>query len=180
MGKPYFAISLARERNGRIVDAYVPNPVTEELYRADSETGCATLNGIRIQVSKTSQVEQALVAFGFSAKFERIEQYHKEWNHLWESCRKGVGWVAPALSLCNVARGRTDVFVDAGSSCFGHAGAALIVEMAGGTVCNYNLEQWDFRSRGVVATNGHLRKALDSPKPLDMRPARPATATGEL
>lgn len=32
MGKPYYAISLALEQNGQIIEGYVYNPVSNELY----------------------------------------------------------------------------------------------------------------------------------------------------
>lgn len=62
--------------------------------------------------------------------------------------------LSPALNICNVARGRTDFFIDFGSSMEGHSASALILKNAGGELYNYDYSKWDYKSKGVIATNG--------------------------
>jgi fructose-1,6-bisphosphatase/inositol monophosphatase family enzyme len=155
-GVPHFGISLAREVDGVVVQGLVYNPMTEELFYADVESRGAYLNGQKIHVSQTAKREEALVALGFSATYRNIRRYYEEWPAAFDSTRKAVGLLAPALNLCNVAAGRIDAFIDFGSSVEGHAAAAFLVERAGGLVMNYDRSRWDHRSRGVVATNGAL------------------------
>ncbi len=150
MGKPYFAVSIARERDGEVVEGYVYNPISEELFHSSTEEGRSFLNGDPIAVSQTSSLSASLIAFGFSANLPAIQRYHDEWRTVFETCRKGVGWVAPALTLCNVARGRIDAFIDFGASMMGQAAASLILRNAGGTVLNYDLSEYDHRSKGIV------------------------------
>lgn len=59
-----------------------------------------------------------------------------------------------SLTICNVARGRIDSFIDFGCSMEGQAAAALILKNAGGKVFNYDFSEWDHRQKGIVATNG--------------------------
>ena len=52
MGKPYFAVSIARERDGEVVEGYVHNPVSDELFHSSTEEGRSFLNGSPIAVSQ--------------------------------------------------------------------------------------------------------------------------------
>lgn len=165
MGKPYFAVSLAREEHGQVVEGYVYNPIAEEFYVSTENSGVSLLNGKPIHVSRTTELREALVVFGFSARMERIRRYYEEWSWLFEGCRKGVGWTTPALTLCNVARGRIDAFVDFGASPEGHAAAALILKNAGGIVLGYDRAEYDHRKKGVIGyTPGLLSEMTRSTK----------------
>lgn len=160
MGKPYFAISLALEEAGEITEGYVYNPVSNELYYSTKVLGVSFLNGQKISVSRTSTIEKSLVAFGFSARMDTIGRYYNDWGHLFADCRKGVGWIAPALSLCNVARGRIDVFIDYGASMHGQAAASLILKNAGGILINGDMTVYSHRSSGVIGSTPGLGKDL--------------------
>ena len=151
MGKPYFAISLARWQGGRVTAGYVHNPVSGELYHTTAELGRSFLNGQRIRVSATDRLQAALVVFGFSANMPAIRRYHAHWPRVFSDCRKGVGWTAPALTLCNVARGRVDAFIDSGAGAFGQAAGALIAANAGAALWNSDLSPYDPGVRGVIA-----------------------------
>ena len=120
------------------------------------ESGESFLNGNRIAVSKTTDIRNALVAFGFSARMDRIQRYYDEWKWLFKGCRKGVGWTTPALTICNVARGRIDAFIDFGASSVGHAAAGLILKNAGGVIRSYNSDGYDHRVEGVIGCTAGL------------------------
>jgi len=160
MGDPFFAVSIAREQDGCITEGYVYCPMGDELYTAQEGAEHALLNGEPIRVSGTARLEDALVAYGFSARMSAIERYHAEWRHVWDTSGKGVAWIAPAPALCNLARGRIDIFIDYGAEPHGHAAAAFIVGKAGGIVYGYGLDRYDHRARGVVACSPLLAEEL--------------------
>ncbi|MBC8378149.1 MAG: hypothetical protein H8E62_03155 [Planctomycetes bacterium] len=160
MGKPYFSISVALEESGEITEGYVYNPISDELYYSTKVSGKSFLNEQPISVSQTSEIGQSLVVFGFSAKMQAIQQYYQDWQRLFTDCRKGVGWIAPALTLCNVARGRIDVFVDSGASTFGHSAGAFILKNAGGTLFNYDMADYSHQSIGIVGCASSMAKVL--------------------
>ncbi len=152
-GVPHFGISVALEHQGQVVEAWVYNPVSEEMFHTSRDAGGSFLNGEPITVSDTSRWDVALVAFGFSATMENIRRYHEDWPDVFDRCRKGLGLLAPSLNICNVARGRIDAFIDFGSSMEGHAAAALVLQNAGGIARDYDGVDWDHTTRGIVATN---------------------------
>ncbi len=158
-GVPHFAVSVALEVQGQVVAGVVYNPVADELYLS-CEEGVSLLNGRRITCSERDSLADALVAVGVSLIPANLERVLREWRSLFDVQRKGLPLLSPALNLCNVARGRTDVFLDFGSEMTGHAAGAFIVQNAGGTVTNYDFTPWDHRSRGVVASGQRLHPAL--------------------
>jgi len=160
MGKPYFAVSLAREEHGRISEGYVYNPISDELYFSTQDTGTSYLNGNPISVSRTTDLREALVVFGFSARMDRIRRYYQEWPWIFEGCRKAVGWTTPALTLCNVARGRIDAFIDFGASSVGHAAASFILKNAGGIVRSYDLTEYSHCAEGVIGCTPGLLEEI--------------------
>ncbi|NJD04811.1 MAG: inositol monophosphatase [Ruminiclostridium sp.] len=155
-GVPYFAISICCEINGEIHEAYVYNPMSDEMYWTNRQEGISYLNGKPIKVSDTSEIRDSLFAFGFSANYKNINRYYDEWGYAFDNCKKGMPLISPALTICNVARGRIDAFIDFGCSMEGQAGAALILKNAGGTLYNYNFSRYDHRNKGIIATNGKI------------------------
>lgn len=159
-GIPYFSICLSLEVDGYIAEAFVFNPMSDEFYYGCADASIATLNNRTIQCSSVSSISDAKIGVGFSADKPQIDRYFADWGEMLGSCKKGIGLISPALNICNVARGRMDVFLDNGSSMEGHSGAALILKLAGGCTCNYNLTEWDHHTKGIIATNTPLGNSL--------------------
>lgn len=157
-GVPYFAVSIALEDNGHIITGAVFNPMTDELYY--SERGVSTLNEEQIHCSSRESLAECLVSAGLSMIPGNVRRMLDEWRPVFESQRKGLALLSPALNICNVARGRTDAFLDFGSEMTGHSATAFILQNAGGSVSNYDLTPWDHRSKGIIACNGRLHGQL--------------------
>jgi fructose-1,6-bisphosphatase/inositol monophosphatase family enzyme len=155
-GVPYFCISVCLENQGEITESYVYNPITEEFYHEIKDEGKSFLNGNEINVSQNNEIGDCLAVFGFSAIYKNIQRYYKDWGYIFENAKKGMPLLSPALNICNVARGRTDFFIDFGSNMEGHSAAVLILKNAGGKVYNYDFTEWDYKSKGIIATNGKV------------------------
>ncbi len=156
-GEPFFSISIAKELDGEIVEAHVYNPISKEYYYSDKITSKSYLNNIEISVSKTETIEESLLAFGFSANPKNIRKYLDKWEHLMTESKKAITWIGPALSICNVARGRVDAFIDFGCSFEGQAAASFILKNAGGYMTNYNNDKYDTTVIGGIFTNGLIK-----------------------
>lgn len=129
------------------------------------DTEHAYMNDGQISTAETAHLPEALIAFGYSAKMEVIEAYYSVWKKAFTECRKGIGWVAPALSICNVARGRIDAFIDTGCSTQGQAAASVILKKASGKMFDNAFSEYDYRSKGAIfcseAIEGALRNAFN-------------------
>ncbi len=155
-GVPYFSISICLEVNGMISEGHVYNPFSEEYYFSSAQDGKSYLNGEVIKVSNTKNIEDSLIAFGFSANYTYINDYYKRWKHLFDNSKKAMPLISPALTLCNIARGRIDSYLDIHCSMEGQSAGALILKNAGGRLWNYDLSQYNHRVKGIIATNGIL------------------------
>lgn len=142
-GVPYFCTYIALEKKGKITLAAVYNPITEELFETYEGKFGVFCNGVPINVSDIKLLQNARVVFGFSANFKNINRYHSEWSSVFDNSLKGLGLLSPAMNLCNVARGRTDAFIDFGCSQEGQIAGGYILEKAGGKILNYDKSQWN-------------------------------------
>lgn len=155
-GVPYFAVSLAEIIDSKVTRSIVYNPMTEDLFYADSAIA-AELNGKAIHCSRRKELNEAFVILGFSAHSENIRRYELEWDDVFMHSRKALPLLSPSLNLCSVAMGKADAFIDFGCSYEGQVAAAYILLQAGGSVRNYEDNTYDFRKTGIIATNGRLK-----------------------
>ncbi len=155
-GEPYFSISVAKEQSGKIVEGHVYNPISNEYFYSDTDCGSSYLDNEKIEVSAVKRIEDSLVAFGFSANIRAINRYYAHWPDTFEKCKKGIAWICPALSICNVARGRLEAFIDSGCSFQGQAAASLILRNSGGALFNYDHTRYDHHRKGGIFTNGSV------------------------
>jgi len=153
-GVPYFAISIALETENGIEEGYVFNPISNELYYSSKTEGKSFLNEEVIHVSNTDSISESLVSFGFSANPKNIDRYLQDWHQLMGNCKKAMPLITPALTICNVARGRTEAYIDFGSSMEGKSAASLILINAGGYISNYDSMDFDYKKKGHICSNG--------------------------
>lgn len=158
-GNPYFAISIALAYKQEIIAGVVYNPVLDEIYVGEKGGG-AFLNGWKLSVSSRSLLSEALVACSYAAGEDDIRSGVCMLEKLALQCQRVVVNFAPALDLCNIARGRIDALVDNGSTVEDHAAASLILTEAGGTVQNIHTSSWDVRTTGIIASNRLLQEKI--------------------
>ena len=122
----------------------------------------AFLNNRQITVNKKSVLSDALISSVFSACSTDMQGELNALGQLALHSRKVVMNFSPALDLCNIARGRLDGIVDAGTTPEDHAAGSLIVTEAGGVVQNFSNQEWDVNEAGIIATNGILQNKIVS------------------
>jgi myo-inositol-1(or 4)-monophosphatase len=160
-GYPVFCVSMALEHRpaGKRVAGVVFDPTRNELFSAELGKG-AHLNGAAIQVSKSAELKECLVATGFPShkrhKNPNIFFYHQITLRTHGVRRAG----SAALDLCNVASGRFDGFWEFNLNPWDTAAGALIVEEAGGKVSRFDGSAFQIDSRETLASNGLVHEAL--------------------
>ena len=160
-GYPLFAVSIALEHKGKVILGVVYEPNRDELFVAE-DGGGATLNGQRISVSKTTDLQKALLDTGFAYN---IHEGEKENNvvHFVDFLlkarairRDGVA----ASDLCYVACGRFDGFWELYLRPWDIAAGALIVKEAGGIVSSFDGSRFDIYDKEILASNPHIHKQM--------------------
>jgi myo-inositol-1(or 4)-monophosphatase len=132
-GYPWYAVSLAAQRDGVSVAGAVVEPVSGRLWTAVRGEG-AWLDGAPLRVSGTTRLELALVGTGFAYRVERRRRQAAGVANLVERIRDIRRSGSAAIELCAVAAGWLDGFFEHGLSRWDWAAGALIAEEAGAVV----------------------------------------------
>jgi len=137
-GYPYFSVSIALMHKNRIEQGIVYNPVSQELFTATRGDG-AWLNSKRIRVSKTNQMEKALLGTGFPYRpGQDLDFYQRTLRH-YTIHSLGIRRAgSAALDLAAVAAGRLDGIWFLGLNTWDVAAGALLVREAGGLLNDFS------------------------------------------
>ena len=156
---PSFSVSIGVVRGNELMAGVVYDPMRDHLFCAERGAG-ATLNGERLHVSQTNELNEALVALDFAREPAlRAEQMAAMVNcsrHIHTFRSTG----SAALSLCYVAAGWLDAYFHFMLSPWDCAAGGLIVAEAGGRLSDFDGHPWRYTSSRCVATNGILHEAL--------------------
>lgn len=136
-GLPFFAISIALEREGKLILGIVHEVSRHEHFMA-WENGGAWCNDQPIQVSQEQHLENSLIATGFPYyDFSRTEAYIEVLQAFMRQTR-GVRRIgSAALDLAYVACGRFGAFYEYALHPWDVAGGIVLVREAGGRVTDF-------------------------------------------
>ena len=135
-GIPHFAISIALEIDNEIKSALIHDPIKNEIFFAESNSG-AYFNNHRVRVSSKTNIEDCL----FSTDQNGLKNIYPNLNMRCSGCS--------ALDLAYVGSGRLDGFFHNKINLWDIAAGILIVKEAGGTTndfTNYKPDSIDFRA----------------------------------
>lgn len=156
---PFFCVSIALEKNGKLVLGVVYDPMRDELFTAEIDKG-SCLNRKRITVSDTSNIRDSFLATGFSygatRKDRNIDNFKKLLIKTMAIRRAG----SAALDLCYVACGRFDGFWELDLKPWDSAAGQLIVKESNGEVTKFDGTTHTPYDRNILATNRLLHKKM--------------------
>jgi len=151
---PFFAVSLALEKKGRVVWGAVYDPLRDELFSAELGGG-ANVNGHPIRVSAAADLEKSMLCTGFP-----YDVHHSEKNNI----KNFISFIkvarairrdgSAALDLCYVAMGRFDGYWEMKLKPWDVAAGCLVVTEAGGRVTAFDGAPLDMLRGEVLASNG--------------------------
>lgn len=153
-GIPIFCVSIALQVNGALVLGCVYDPMQDECYTAIAGEG-AFCNSRPIAVSKRSKMEQAAVFMGHGRHDGSGEAGIRRFAHVSARVRKMRILGSAAISLCYIASGRLDAYVEGLISLWDFAAAKVILEEAGGRL-EFTPRDEDGIKGAVMAWNGLL------------------------
>ncbi|HEX9636002.1 MAG TPA: inositol monophosphatase family protein [Acidobacteriota bacterium] len=159
-GHPFFAVSIAYEREGGIVAGAVCAPALGELFEG-RRGGGAYRGRKRLVVSNTRKLDQAVVATGFGYD---VHQHPQRYLNAFGRIMRKAGAVrrdgAAAIDLSYVAAGRFDGFWETNLKAWDTAAGLLLVEEAGGRISDYAGRSYRPGDRTILATNGRLHRSM--------------------
>lgn len=155
-GLPIYCVSIALEKDGKIVLGVVYDPSRDELFWAQRGLG-AFLGRKRIRVSKTAVLSQSLLATGFP--YDLRENPMNNLDHfahfaLRTHAVRRLG--SAALDLCYVAAGRFDGYWEMKIGPWDFAAGGLIVQEAGGKLTDFQGRSIQADGKNILATNGQI------------------------
>lgn len=157
---PICCVSIALEKNGKIIMGAVFNPLIGEFFFAEKNKG-AFLNETRIHVSENNDILKSCLATGFPYKY--LDEKNGPLEVFNALIRQGIPvrrLGSAAIDLCYVACGRFDGFYEHSLQPWDTAAGFLIVEEAGGKVTNLSGDPYDPYHNGLLATNGKIHAQL--------------------
>ncbi len=159
-GFPQFAVSIALQKSGKLEQAVIYDPVSQELFTASRGRG-AWLDNKRLRVSNHRTLENSLLGTGFPyLETQNTDHYmallRDFIQHTTGIRRPG----AAALDLAYVASGRLDGFWETGLNPWDIAAGSLIIREAGGLIGDFSGgEDW-LHGKQIVAANPKIFHAM--------------------
>jgi len=123
-GIPHFAISLALKSNDEIVSGLIFDPIKNEMFYAEKDSG-AFFNNHRVRVSKKNQINDCLFVTGGKMRNELDLPYRKS------GCA--------ALDMAYVAAGRYDGYFQYNLNIWDIAAGVILIKEAGGIINDIDL-----------------------------------------
>ena len=142
-GIPHFAISIALKSNGEIVSGLIFDPIKDELFFAEKNSG-AFFNNHRIRVSKKNKINECLFATGGKLKNELEIPYR----------RSGCA----ALDMAYVASGRYDGYFQHNLNIWDIAAGIILIKEAGGVINKIDLD--NNQNIKVIASSADISQKL--------------------
>jgi myo-inositol-1(or 4)-monophosphatase len=155
-----FAVSIALIQNGRPVVGVVLDPVYEECFTVVRGQG-SRCDEAPIRVSGCDEIEQALIAFSFSANVRRDSPEVAQFTALLERAQAVRRLGSAALNLCYVAAGRLDGYWAPNVKPWDIAAGALLVEEAGGILTGVSGRPFNvWTASCLAAATGSLHEQM--------------------
>ncbi len=151
---PIFCVSIALRCRGEIVLGCVYDPMQRECYSALRGQG-AFCNGKLLRVSSRDEMAQAVIFVGHGRHDGSGEAGIRLFAHLSSQVRKVRILGSAALTICYIAAGRFDLYMEQLIHIWDFAAAQVILEEAGG-VLQYTPSVSSPHAGAVIASNGRL------------------------
>ena len=126
-GVPHFAISIALKTNNEIVSGLIYDPIKDEMFYAEKNSG-AFFNNRRIRVSSKKEINSCLFATGGKDDGKKIDL----------NIRKSG---SAALDMAYVASGRYDGYFQKNLNLWDIAAGIILVKEAGGIINEIDISQ---------------------------------------
>jgi myo-inositol-1(or 4)-monophosphatase len=141
-GIPMFCVSIARYSFGVPKAGVVYAPMLNELYAFEGDNTLPTLNGQPLKIAEGVRPGQGVASLsGVGPHFRELARNFTSWRRIGSA----------ALTLCWIAAGRLDAYVQLGTLwAWDHAAAVPMIVLAGGVVTDHRGEPWAYPLDGTT------------------------------
>ena len=158
-GQPYYSISVALMYQGASIGGVIYGPALGQLFHAERGKG-AFLNDAQITVSSTSALISSVLATGFACMRDGWEDNNLIYfTRLLPRIRDIRRCGSAALDMAYVAAGKYDGFWELNLNLYDIAAGTILVEEAGGVVCDFKGGE-HFPEKGIVAANPQILESI--------------------
>lgn len=141
-GLDNYCVSIALRQGADIILGVIYDPNRDQLFHGLRGQG-AFVNGERLQVSRTEQLSQALVASSFAARVPPESPEVRRFVQVLHRARAVRRLGSAALNLCYVAAGQLDAYWATSVQLWDVAAGLLLVDESGGTLSDITGEPLD-------------------------------------
>jgi myo-inositol-1(or 4)-monophosphatase len=160
-GIPNFSVSIAAKQNDDILVGVVFNPITQELFYASKGQG-AYGNGQKLCVTKTTSLDEAILATGFPYNLK--DNPDNCTGMFLKIAQKGLPirrLGSAAIDFAYVASGKFDGYWETNLGPWDCCAGILLVEEAGGIVTKWDGSPLLLESKNqVLVSNKHIHEQL--------------------
>jgi myo-inositol-1(or 4)-monophosphatase len=156
---PFYCVSIGLWAGGEMVVGVVFDPRQQELFSAAKGRG-AFLNGRRIQTSKATNLEEALLSTGFPPDLRGQGRTLDWWRYFSLRTQSLRRTGSTALNLAYVAAGRFDGYWAFDNHVWDVAGGVVLLAEAGGSLNSVDGSAYDPFAPDCLASNGPLQSVL--------------------
>lgn len=160
-GLPFFAVSIALEREGQIVAGVIYNPATDDMFVAEKGQG-AWHNNRRLRVAARRDMADALVGTGVSplGKSHMHPRFKAELSAVLTRVANIRRMGAVSLDLALVAAGKLDAFWERGLGPWDTPAGLILIREAGGFVSDADGGENMLAGGSVCAGNEFMQRQL--------------------
>ncbi|OGB85959.1 hypothetical protein A3J41_02245 [candidate division TM6 bacterium RIFCSPHIGHO2_12_FULL_38_8] len=161
-GIPYFCINVALMQEQEIIAAVTYQPVLDEWFYAQKGCG-AFLNSTRLQLQQSWKSAGALIVVSdyLLRKVDDLNQIKQVCKSIEQGVRFRVNG-AVALDLAYAASGMFDVVIFQNLACWDMVAGILLIQEAGGMVCEHDGAPITWHSKSLIAGDEQLCKLVMS------------------
>jgi myo-inositol-1(or 4)-monophosphatase len=148
-----YSVSIGLMKENDLVLGVVYEVGADETFYAWGSSP-AYCNGKQIRVSRTSTVKDSLIATGFPYNnFSRLDAFNKSMEYFMRNSHGVRRLGSAATDLVYVARGNFEAFYEYDLSPWDVAGAAFILQQAGGKICDFSGGNDYIFGKEIIAAN---------------------------
>ena len=155
-----YCVSIALWDKTELVMGVVYELAHNQCFYATKGQG-AYLNGSPLQISTRSKPEESLIATGFPyTEFSLVDPFLALLKLLFRETHGVRRAGAASYDLCAVAAGWVEGFFEQGLKAWDVAAGGLIVQEAGGQICDWNGGDDWLMGKQIIAANDPIKKYL--------------------